>query len=84
MGQGGQSRRHQSRLIPVCRLEIPHDPAIIADEANTLAELKALVVIPAPPFEEKTRSEHLRGRLAHPGAPCGQCVVEFIGVYRLS
>ena len=35
-----------------------------ADDANTLAELKALVVIPAPPFKEKARAENFRARLA--------------------
>ncbi len=35
-----------------------------ADDANTLAELKTLVVIPAPPFKEKARAESFRARLA--------------------
>jgi len=37
---------------------------IKADDANTLAEQKALVVIPAPPFKEKVRAENFRARLA--------------------
>jgi tripeptide aminopeptidase len=35
-----------------------------ADDANTLAELKSLVAIPAPPFKEKARAESFRARLA--------------------
>ncbi len=35
-----------------------------ADDANTLADLKALVAIPAPPFKEKARAENFRARLA--------------------
>jgi acetylornithine deacetylase/succinyl-diaminopimelate desuccinylase-like protein len=33
------------------------------DEANTLAEQKAIVAIPAPPFKEKIRAEYCRQRL---------------------
>jgi tripeptide aminopeptidase len=35
-----------------------------SDDANTLAEQKALVVIAAPPFKEKARAESYRSRLA--------------------
>ena len=35
-----------------------------ADDANTLADQKALVVIPAPPFKEQARAENFRARLA--------------------
>jgi acetylornithine deacetylase/succinyl-diaminopimelate desuccinylase-like protein len=35
-----------------------------ADDANTLAEQKALVAIAAPPFKEKARAENFRARLA--------------------
>src|SRR3982751_123423 len=35
-----------------------------ADDANTLADQKALVVIPAPPFKEQVRAENFRARLA--------------------
>jgi acetylornithine deacetylase/succinyl-diaminopimelate desuccinylase-like protein len=35
-----------------------------SDDANTLAEQKALVVIPAPPFKEQARAENYRSRLA--------------------
>src|SRR6185369_12522407 len=35
-----------------------------ADDANTLTEHKALVVIPAPPFKEQARAENFRARLA--------------------
>ena len=33
------------------------------DDANTLAEQKAIVAIPAPPFKEKIRAEYCRQRL---------------------
>jgi tripeptide aminopeptidase len=35
-----------------------------ADDANTLADQKALVVIPAAPFKEQARAENFRARLA--------------------
>ncbi len=35
-----------------------------SDDANTLADQKAMVVIPAPPFKEKARAENYRSRLA--------------------
>jgi tripeptide aminopeptidase len=35
-----------------------------ADDAQTLADQKALVTIAAPPFHEQARAEHYRSRLA--------------------